>query len=83
MMLAIKEALNNACTQTANELKAAGIEKDAPSQDYYIAVAHQQLFALLCGADPVSLEGGNPEIAEFVIKNAQNIRDHYWLKNTE
>ena len=82
MMLAIKKSLSDACIQTENELKAAGIDTDAPPQDYYIALAHQQLFALLCGADPETFEGGNSETADFVIKNAQNIRDHYWLKNT-
>lgn len=83
MMLAIKKSLSDAYVQTANELKAAGIDEDAPPQDYYIALAHQQLYALLCGADPETFEGGDPQIAEFVIKNAQNIREHYWLKDTE
>ncbi|QVQ38596.1 hypothetical protein KHQ08_08725 [Pseudochrobactrum algeriensis] len=83
MMLAIKKSLSDTYAQTANELKAAGIDEDAPPQDYYVALAHQQLFALLCGANPETFEGGDPQTAEFVIKNAQNIREHYWLKDTE
>jgi hypothetical protein len=35
---------------------------------------------MLCGADPKTFEGGDPEIAGHIIRNAQNISEHYWKK---
>lgn len=80
MVDAINAALERACTQAAEELQNIGSEMQPPAYDYFVAVAHQQLFLRLCGADPQTFEGGNPEIAAHLIRNAQNICDHYWTK---
>jgi len=41
-------------------------------------VMHQKLFLMLCGADPDTFEGGNPEIAARLLDNGRNISTHYW-----
>ncbi|MCP2154294.1 hypothetical protein G6L97_04000 [Agrobacterium tumefaciens] len=80
MMATIHAALERASKQAAEELQAVGSEIQPPPHDYFAAVAHQQLFLLLCGANPDTFEGGDPEIAGHIIRNAQNISDHYWQK---
>ncbi|TAA60077.1 hypothetical protein [Shinella sp. JR1-6] len=81
MMAAIHAALKTASEQAAEELKAVGLDEPPPAYDYFVAHAQQQLFLHLCGADPETFEGGDPDIATFVIRNGQNIRDHYWAKD--
>ena len=71
MMVTIHAALERASKEAADAFRAV---------DYFTAVAHQQLFLMLCGADPKTFEGGDPEIAGHIIRNAQNISDHYWKK---
>ena len=78
MMATIRAALRTASEQAAEELRAADLDEPPPDYEYFVSHAHQQLFLLLCGADPETFEGGDPETATFVIRNAQNIRDHYW-----
>lgn len=53
-----------------------------PPQAYFAAVLHQQMFCLMCGADPQTMEGGDPQIALNVIRNSQNIARHYWGADT-
>lgn len=80
MMSTIHAALERASKQAAEEFRTVGSEMQPPPHDYFAAVAHQQLFLLLCGADPETFKGGDPEIAGHIIRNAQNISDHYWTK---
>ncbi|QDG92755.1 hypothetical protein NIBR502774_09695 [Rhizobium sp. NIBRBAC000502774] len=78
MVSTIFAALERASKQAAEELQSIGSEIQPPPDDYFAAVAHQQLFLLLCGADLETFEGGDPEVARHIIQNAQNISDHYW-----
>lgn len=80
MMAAIYKAVEDATRQTADELHSIGAQDEAPAYDYFAATAQQQLFLSQCGADPETLEGGNPERAALIINNYQNISDHYWRK---
>jgi hypothetical protein len=41
------------------------------------------MYCLICGADPDTLEGGNPDIAYHVIRNSPNIAKHYWSADIE
>ncbi len=50
---------------------------------YFAAVVHQRMYCLMCGADPDTFEGGNPETAYHVIRNSQNIAKHYWSADVE
>jgi hypothetical protein len=83
MMAAIYKAIEDAASQTAEELRSTGAKNEPPAPDYFAAVAHQQLFLSLCRADPETFEGGDPEIATQIINNNQNISDHYWSKKAE
>ncbi|MGH6763621.1 MAG: hypothetical protein ACRECW_18780 [Phyllobacterium sp.] len=78
MMAAIYKALEDASKQAAEETRSVGLEEKPPAYEYFVAVAHQKLFLLLCGADPETFAGGNPEIAASIIGNGQRIADHYW-----
>ncbi len=81
MMATIQAALERASKEVSEALQAADSDVQPPPRDYFAAVAHQQLFLLLCGADPETFEGGDPDIAGPIIRNAQNITEHYWKKN--
>lgn len=36
----------------------------------------------MCGADPQTVEGGDPNNAAEVIRNSKNISRHYWGPDT-
>jgi len=38
----------------------------------------QVTFVRLCGGDPDTLKGGNPEIGQRIVNNCQHIIDSYW-----
>ena len=70
-------ALEEAVKKAADDMRAIGQEESAPAMQYFACVIHQRMYCLMCGADPDTLEGGNPEIAYHVIRNSQNIARHY------
>lgn len=78
MLAAVYKAVEDARNQAAEELQSIEFNEEPPAYEYFAAVVHQKLFLLLCGADPETFEGGNPEIAASILQNAQNISDHYW-----
>lgn len=80
MMATIHAALERTSKEVAEAFQAADSDMQPPPSDYFAAVAHQQLFLMLCGANPETFEGGDPEIAGHIIRNAQNISDHYFKK---
>ncbi|XOK12291.1 hypothetical protein ACI6PO_04100 [Agrobacterium tumefaciens] len=80
MMATIQAALERASKEVAEAFQAVDSDMQPPPSDYFVAVAHQQLFLLLCGADPETFKGGDPDIAGHIIRNAQNITEHYWKK---
>jgi hypothetical protein len=49
-----------------------------PPFEYFASVLHQRMYCIMCGADPQTMEGGDPNIAIKVIGNSQNIARHYW-----
>ncbi len=79
MLATIYAAIDNARQQAADELSSVGSELTPPAYEYFSAVAHQKLFLLLCGADPETFMGGNPDIAARIIENGRNISEHYWV----
>lgn len=58
------------------------LEATPPPLAYFAAVLHQRMYCIMCGADPQTLEGGDPNIAIEVIRNSQNIARHYWGADT-
>jgi len=82
MMEAIEAAIDAAHRRAVAGLDPSDDALPPPARDYFAAVAHQQLFLRLCGADRGSMQGGNPEIAAALIRNSQNIVAHYWSGET-
>lgn len=80
---AVSRALEDATKQAADDMRAIGQEDAAPAMQYFAAVVHQRMYCLMCGADPDTFEGGDPEIAYHVIRNSQNIAKHYWSADVE
>jgi hypothetical protein len=80
---AVSSALEDAIKRAAAEMQAIGQEEAAPAMQYFAAVVHQRMYCLMCGADPDTFEGGDPEIAYHVIRNSQNIARHYWSADIE
>jgi hypothetical protein len=75
---AIFAALQDARYQAAEDMAAIGQEDATPAPEYFAAVVHQRMYCVMCGADPDTFAGGDPEIAYHVIRNSQNIAKHYW-----
>ncbi|CAN7623193.1 hypothetical protein [Rhizobium sp. LjRoot258] len=80
---AVSRALEEATKMAAGEMQAIGQEDAAPALQYFAAVVHQRMYCLMCGADPDTFEGGNPEIAYHVIRNSQNTAKHHWSADIE
>lgn len=83
MAAAVSRALEDAVKRAAEDMQAIGQEEAAPALQYFAAVVHQRMYCLMCGADPDTFEGGDPEIAYHVIRNSQNIARHYWSADIE
>ncbi|MGH7003028.1 MAG: hypothetical protein ACREIP_03690 [Alphaproteobacteria bacterium] len=82
MLVKVYKALEAATNQAAEELQAIGSRERPPAYDYFAATLHQNLFLRLCGADPETLEGGDPEIAAHILDNGRKISAHYWAGGT-
>lgn len=80
---AVALALKEATEQAAENMRAVGQEQYAPALQYFASVVHQRMYCLMCGADPDTFEGGDPDIAYHVIRNSQNIAKHYWAADIE
>ncbi|MFK0165869.1 hypothetical protein [Rhizobium sp. NPDC090279] len=78
MLTTIYKAIEDASRQATEDLRSIGSQETPPTYDYFAAVAHQKLFLLLCGADPETFMGGNPDIAASILENGRNISQHYW-----
>jgi hypothetical protein len=80
---AVSKALDDATNQAAEAMRAIGQEKATPALQYFAAVVHQRMYCLMCGADPDTFDGGDPRVAYDVIRNSQNIAQHYWSAKIE
>lgn len=80
---AVSRALQEVTKQAAEDMQAAGQGDVAPSLQYFASVIHQRMYCLMCGANPDTLEGGDPDIAYHVIRNSQAIARQYWSADIE
>lgn len=80
---AVSQALDEAVRKAVEDMRAIGQKEHAPAMQYFASVIHQRMYCLMCGADPDTLQGGDPEIAYHVIRNSQNIAKHYWSADIE
>jgi hypothetical protein len=77
MLATIYTAIDAASRQAAAALHATGAQEKPPAYEYFAAVAHQKLFLVLCGADPETFAGGDPDIAALILCNGQKISEHW------
>lgn len=78
MWASVCKAITDAANQASEELRSSGLLETPPERDYFASVAHQRLFVLLCGGDPETFAGGDPQLAAYILDNGQKISDHYW-----
>lgn len=78
MLDKVFKAIDDAAAEVANGFKAAGLEFEPTSRDYFMFTVQQVAFVRLCGGDPDTLQGGDPEIGQRIVANGQHIIDHYW-----
>ena len=76
------KAIDDATADVADRFREAGLEFEPTSKDYFTFSTQQVLFVRLCGGDPETLEGGDPEIGAKIVRNGQHIIDHYWRKGS-
>jgi len=80
---AVSLALEEAVRQATEDMRAIDQEDATPVLKYFAGVVHQRMYCLMCGADPDTFEGGDPDIAYHIIRNSQNIARHYWSADIE
>lgn len=78
MLEKVTSAINAATAEVAQKFKDAGLEFEPTSKDYFTFTVQQVSFVLLSGGNPDTLQGGNPEIGERVVRNCRHIIDQYW-----
>ncbi len=80
MLDKVYKAIEDAAAEVAHKFQEAGLEYEPTSRDYFTFATQQVLFVQLCGGDPDTLEGGDPQIGAKIVSNGQHIIDHYWKK---
>jgi hypothetical protein len=83
MMDKIMAALTEAKQAAIAGFHENTLEATPPPLEYFASVLHQQMYCIMCGADPLTMKGGDPRIAIGVIRNSQNIAREYWDADIE
>jgi len=78
MLDKVYKAIEDATAEVATQFRQAGLEFEPTSSDYFTFTVQQVMFVRLSGGNPDTLEGGNAEIGERVVRNCRHIIDHYW-----
>ncbi|MGO7017091.1 hypothetical protein [Rhizobium laguerreae] len=78
MLDTVFRAIDGAAAEVAERLEEAGLEFEPTSRDYFLFTVQQVAFVRLCGGDPHTLQGGDPEVGQRIVNNAQHIIDSYW-----
>lgn len=78
MLEKVSQAISDASAEVARNVRHAGLEFEPTSEGYFTFAVQQVCFVHLCGGDPDTLQGGNPEIGEHIIRNCRSIIDSYW-----
>jgi hypothetical protein len=83
MVRQVDAVLVGATEQARLQLNAAGLSYPASQQAFFASVIHQRMYCTLCGADPETLTGGNPQTALSIIRNSQMLAKHHWGADIE
>ncbi|MBY3206255.1 hypothetical protein E0I74_33260 [Rhizobium laguerreae] len=82
MLEKVLRAISDATAEVTRNVQDAGLEFEPTSEGYFMFAVQQATFVRLCGGNPDTLRGGNPEVGEHVIRNCRNIIDTYWKCHT-
>ncbi|MBW9091504.1 hypothetical protein JNB91_27255 [Rhizobium wenxiniae] len=82
MIEKVSRAISDATAEVRRNVQDAGLDLETTSEGYFMFAVQQATFVRLCGGNPDTLRGGNPEVGEHVIRNCRNIIDTYWKSNT-
>jgi hypothetical protein len=80
MLDKVFKAIDDAAAEVADGFAKARLEFEPTSRDYFTFATQQVLFVRLCGGDPDTLKGCDPEIGQRIVNNGQHIIDHYWRR---
>ena len=75
LMAAVDEAIDNATRSAGPELQAGG-SRVSP-RDYFADGVLRHLFLRLCGADPTTYKGGDPETAWKILYAGRGVARHW------
>ncbi|CUX55128.1 hypothetical protein GGE43_003965 [Agrobacterium tumefaciens] len=78
MLEKVSRAISDAVIEVATNVRDAGLSFEPTSEGYFMFAVQQATFVRLCGGDPDTLRGGNPEVGDHVVQNCRNIIDAYW-----
>lgn len=78
MLNKVWQAISDATAEVARGVHEAKVTIEPPGEGYFTFAVQQASFVRLCGGDPKSLQGGDPEIGNHVVRNCRNIIDCYW-----
>jgi len=78
MLEKVFKAIDGAAAEVAEKLAEAGLDFEPTSKDYFMFTAQQVTFVRLCGGDPDTLQGGDPDLGQRIVNNGQHIIDSYW-----
>ena len=82
MMVRIIEAIIDVTRETEEGLKLIPLDEFPAQHDYFVAVAHRELFLRLCGADPETGRGGDPVLAAAILNSDSNYVAANWETKT-
>ncbi|SCY72521.1 hypothetical protein [Rhizobium sp. NFACC06-2] len=78
MLETVFKAIDEAAAEVAKRLKESRLQFEPTSRDYFLFTVQQVAFIRLCGGDPETMRGGDPELGQRIVNNGQHIIDHYW-----
>ncbi|WCK05753.1 hypothetical protein [Agrobacterium tumefaciens] len=78
MLEKVARAISDATIEVATNVRDAGLSFEPTSEGYFMFAVQQAMFVRLCGGNPDTLLGGNPEVGDHVVRNCRNIIDTYW-----
>lgn len=82
MLERVSRAISDATAAVAKNVQDAGLDFEPTSEGYFMFAVQQATFVRLCGGNPDTLRGGNPEVGDHVVRNCRNIIDTYWKSQT-
>ncbi|MDR9777034.1 hypothetical protein RJJ65_31230 [Rhizobium hidalgonense] len=78
MLDTVFKAISDAAAEVENGIRDARLAFEPTHQDYFTFTVQQVAFVRLCGGDPETLQGGDPELGERILGNGRHIIDSYW-----